>query len=292
MEEEKRLTEQVSVVGISGNVFLSLFKFAAGVFGHSSAMISDAVHSLSDVLATAIALIGVKLSRRSADRGHPYGHERFESIASLILSFILFLTGAAIGYAGLRTIFSGNYETIVTPGLLPLAAAGISIISKEAMYRFTRSRAEKLHSPAFMADAWHHRTDALSSVGSLIGILGARAGYPVLDSVASVVICAFILKVAVDIFLEASRELTDSSCDEAYTDQLKSFVEEQSGVDRVDLLNTRLFGEKVYVDLEIAVDADLEVQEAHEIAETVHTGLEEKFSDIKDVMVHVNPYEA
>lgn len=167
----------------------------------------------------------------------------------------------------------------------------VSIVSKEAMFWYTRACAKKIQSSAFMADAWHHRSDAFSSIGSLIGIVGARAGFPVLDPIASVVICLFILKVAVDIFRDAIKKLTDSACDDAYTEKVRDYIKGQEGVCGIDLLRTRIFGEKVYVDVEISVDADLSLREAHAIAERVHDGLEHNFSNIKHVMVHVNPYE-
>lgn len=287
-----KLAAQVSAVSIAGNVFLSAFKLIAGVFGHSSAMVSDAVHSLSDVVTTVIALIGVKIAGRGADAGHPYGHERFECVSSIILSGLLLATGLGIGMAGMKTILAGDYDALVIPGVLPLVAAAFSIVLKEAMFWYTRSCARRMHSSAFMADAWHHRSDALSSVGSLIGIAGARAGLPVLDSAASVVICLFIIKVAVDVFRDAVRKLTDTACDEDYTEKVRAYIARQDGVRQIDLLQTRMFGEKVYVDVEIAVDAHMDLENAHAIAEKVHTGLENTFENIKHVMVHVNPYEA
>ncbi|MCD8362451.1 MAG: cation diffusion facilitator family transporter [Lachnospiraceae bacterium] len=291
MKEEKKLMARVSTIGIAGNVLLSAFKLIAGLLGNSGAMISDAVHSLSDVLATFIALIGVKLSKREKDADHPYGHDRFECVASEILAVILFVTGLGIGKTGLDTIFAGNYDSLAIPGLLPLIAAVVSIVSKEAMFRYTRACARKLNSSAFMADAWHHRSDAFSSIGSLIGIAGARAGIPVLDAVASVVICVFILKTAVDIFRDAIRKMTDCACDENYTEAVREFIKKQDGVRDIDLLQTRMFGEKVYIDVEIAVDGTLPLQRAHAIAENVHDGLERSFDNIKHVMIHVNPYE-
>ncbi len=288
---DSHLAERVSAVSIAGNVFLSAFKLLAGILGHSSAMVSDAVHSLSDVITTVIALVGVKISKKGADAGHPYGHERFECISSEILAALLLATGLGIGMTGMRTILAGNYDSLAVPGILPLVAAIVSIVSKEWMFRYTRACAKKMNSSAFMADAWHHRSDALSSIGSLIGIAGARAGFPVLDSAAAVVICLFILKVAVDIFRDATRKLTDTACDEAFTEQVREFIAGQKGVRRIDLLQTRMFGEKVYVDVEIAVDAHMQLEDAHAIAERVHSGLESTFANIKHVMVHVNPYE-
>ncbi len=287
--KENKIMARVCAAGIGGNVVLCAFKLFAGFFGRSAAMITDGIHSLSDVFATLIAGIGTKLSRQDADERHPYGHDRFESIASEILAAILFLTGFEIGLSGVRTILSGAYLSRTAPSLLPLAAAVVSIAGKEGMFWYTRACAKKIHSSAFMADAWHHRSDAFSSVGSLIGIAGARAGFLILDPIASVVISLFILKIAVDVFRDAVNKLTDTACDEAYTEKVRDYIKAQDGVCRIDQLRTREFGEMVYIDVEIAVDADMRLADAHAIAERVHRGLEQNFENIKHVMVHVNP---
>ena len=291
-EETKAIVNRVSFVGIAGNIILSAFKLFAGIIGHSGAMISDAVHSLSDVFATFIALIGVRLSQHGADKEHPYGHERLECVASLILGGILLITGAGIGIAGIEKIFSGNISHLEVPGAIALAAAIVSIIVKEAMFWYTRWYALKINSSAFMADAWHHRSDALSSIGSLIGIAGARLGFPILDPIASVIICIFILKVAIDIFRDTIRKMTDSSCDDQFEEQMRRFILSQDGVLGIDLLRTRMFGTKVYADVEIAADGNRTLNEVHDVAEHVHDGVEEHFPDLKHVMVHVNPYQA
>lgn len=290
-QDENAVIRRLSLVSLIGNALLSGFKLLAGVWGHSGAMISDAIHSFSDVLTTFIAWFGVKVSRRAADASHPYGHERLECVASLFLGIVLMGTGIGVGRAGLETIFSGQYETITPPGAIALVAAVLSIVSKEAMYWYTRYYAKLIHSDAFMADAWHHRSDAFSSIGSLIGIGGAMLGFPVMDSVASVVICVFILKVAYDILKDAVVKMLDTSCGEQYEAELQKFVSEQKDVVCVDTLHSRMFGSKVYVDLEIEVDGSKTLQEAHDVAERVHTELEHRFPDIKHVMVHLNPAE-
>ena len=278
----------MSRVGILGNVLLSAFKLFAGIFGKSGAMVSDAVHSLSDVFATLIAYIGVRLSQRQEDTEHPYGHERLECVAALILGLILAGTGLGIGSSGIRKIFFER-AALETPTLLPLIAAVVSILVKEGMFRYTMHYAEKLDSAAFRADAWHHRSDALSSVGSFIGIGMARLGFPIMDPIASLVICVLILKVAFDIIRDAITKMLDTSCSDDYEQKLRRFVEEQPGVEGVDLLHTRQFGNKVYVDLEIAVNRDLSLGDAHAIAERVHSGVEQNFPNVKHVMIHVNP---
>lgn len=286
---EAAVIRKLSLVSIIGNAVLSGFKLFAGVSGNSSAMISDAIHSFSDVLTTLIAWIGVKISKKASDPGHPYGHERLECIASLILGAVLLATGVGIGKVGLENIFSRSYETLAIPGVIALAAAVVSIVGKEAMYWYTRYYAKRINSSAFLADAWHHRSDAFSSIGSLIGIAGARMGFPVLDSVASVVICLFIVKVSYDILKDSVVKLLDTSCGADYERKLSEYVAAEHGVVCVDLLRSRMFGNKVYIDLEIQVDGEKTLREAHEVAEQVHTDVERQFPDVKHIMIHVNP---
>lgn len=286
---EEIAVRKMSAVSLIGNTILSVFKLAAGAIGRSPAMISDAVHSMSDVFSTFIAMIGVKLASRKADRDHPYGHDRFECVASIILCGILLAAGVGIGWGGLQTIIGGDYDSIEVPGLIALIAALVSIITKEWMFRYTKHYAQMINSSAFMADAWHHRSDALSSVGALIGIGGAMLGFPVTEPIAEVVICLFIVKAAVDIFRDALNKMLDTSCSTEYEAQLTEFVASQPGVVRVDLIRTRKFGSKVYIDAEIAADGDISLREAHNIAENVHNAVEENFSDIKHIMIHVNP---
>lgn len=286
---ENAIIRQVSLVGIIGNVILTAFKLFAGITGKSVAMVSDAIHSLSDIFATLIAFLGVKLSKRPADTEHPYGHERMECIASLVLGLILLITGLGIGKVGVQNILSGHRETLAMPGVIALIAAIVSIIVKEAMFWYTRHYAKLLNSAAFMADAWHHRSDAFSSIGSLIGIGGAMLGFPILDSIASVIICLFILKVAFDILKDSISKMVDTSCGDAYEKELVDYVESQKDVVCVDVLRSRMFGNKVYVDLEIEVDGSVPLKEAHAVAEQVHNNIENNFDNIKHVMIHVNP---
>lgn len=221
---EDTIIRHTSLVGIVGNIILTAFKLFAGLAENSGAMVSDAVHSLSDVLATFIAFLGVRLSKKAADQEHPYGHERFECVASLVLGVILFVTGLGIGKTGIEKIIAGNDEVLAVPGAIALVAAVVSIVTKEAMYWYTRHNAKILNSAAFMADAWHHRSDAFSSIGSLIGIGGAMLGFPVLDPIASVVICLFILKIAFDILKDALSKMLDSSCEKDYEKTLSDYI--------------------------------------------------------------------
>lgn len=286
---ENAMIRRISMVGIAGNVALSAFKLFAGIAGRSGAMVSDAVHSLSDVFATLIAWLGVRMSKKAADPRHPYGHERFECVASLLLGAILLVTGLGIGRSGLEKILAGSYETLAVPGMIALAAAVISIVSKEVMYWYTRHYAKILNSPAFMADAWHHRSDAFSSVGSLAGIAGAMLGFPIMDSIASVVICLFILKVSYDILKDALVKMLDTSRGEAYETALAAFIAAQEDVVQVDVLHSRMFGNRTYIDMELQVDGDLPLREAHAIAERIHDNVEAHFSDVKHITIHLNP---
>ena len=289
--EFEKIAMNVSYVSIAANVVLSVFKLLAGIVAHSGAMISDAVHSASDVFSTIVVIIGIRISSKQSDKEHPYGHGRMECVAAIVLATILAVTGLGIGYSAVGKILSGDYANLEVPGAMALIAALISIAVKEAMYWYTRYNAKKIDSSALMADAWHHRSDALSSVGALAGIAGARLGYPICDAAASLCICFFIAKAAYDIFRDAVDKMVDKACDEATENELKNCALAQEGVLGVDLLRTRVFGNKIYVDIEIRADGDGSLREAHGIAERVHDSIEGNFARVKHIMVHVNPAE-
>ena len=290
MENEfQKVVNQVSMITILANAVLSIFKLLAGVIAHSNAMVSDAVHSASDVFSTIVVIIGVKLASKESDKEHPYGHERLECVAAIVLAMVLLFTGLEIGLQAMRDILKGNYSNLETPGMLALVAAVISIIVKEIMYWYTRHYAKKIDSSALMADAWHHRSDALSSVGALIGIGGAMRGFPVMDSIASLVIFVFIVKAAYDIFKDAIDKMVDHSCDEKVEQAIYASVLNHSEVLGIDLLQTRIFGNKIYVDVEIRIKGSYTLQHAHDIAEEVHDKIEKNFPKVKHIMVHVNP---
>lgn len=282
---------KTSIVTIVANFALTVFKLLAGIFGASYALISDAIHSASDVFSTVIVLAGVKVSAKKADKKHPFGHERFECVAAIILAMVLLATGAGIGYTGVKNIVTGEYLNFELPKVIALVAAAVSIVVKEAMFWYTLIAAKKVNSSALKADAWHHRSDALSSIGSLVGVIGAICGVPVLDSVACLVICLMIIIAAVRIFIDAINKMTDEACDEKTEGELRDFICACEGVVRIDDLMTRKFGNRIYVILEIACKRDLPLFEAHEIAEKVHLGIEENFPLVKHITVHVNPYE-
>lgn len=287
--DERIVIRKLSLVGIVGNILLAAFKFVAGIVGNSGAMVSDAVHSLSDVFATFIAFLGVKFGRKAADASHPYGHERIESLAAIALGLVLVVTGIGIGKVGLDKILAGNYESLPIPGMIALIAAIVSIAVKEGMFWYTRHWARVIRSSAFEADAWHHRSDAMSSVGALIGVGGSMLGYPVLDPIASVVICLFILKQGISIIVDGMRKMLDTSCGPQFEEKVRALVDGEDQVKRIDVLRTRMFGDKVYIDMEIAMDGTMQLTDAHEVAERVHDDIEHAFPEVKHVMIHVNP---
>ena len=292
MQEQnaKCVTMRISAVGIVCNVALTLFKLIAGIVANSAAMVADAVHSASDIVGSFVVMIGAVISNKAPDTEHPYGHEKLECIASVILGNILVAVGALIGYNGILKIVSG--ETLTAPGTLALIAAVASIVVKEALYWYTILGAKKINSVSLKAEAWHHRSDALSSIGSFVGILGARLGVPVLDPIASVVICLFIFKVAYGIFRESIDRLIDHACCDETVEQMRETLAAVPGVLAVDDIKTRLFGSRTYVDVEIAADGDLPLREAHAIAEAAHHTLERDFPEVKHCTVHVNPKDA
>lgn len=279
---------KVSIVSVIWNLLLSAGKLFAGIFANSGAMISDAVHSASDVFSTIIVMIGVKISGKDSDNDHPYGHERLECVAAIILATVLAATGIGIGYGAVVKIMAGDYN-VEMPGILALVAAVVSIVVKEFMFWYTRYYAKQIDSSALMADAWHHRSDSLSSIGALIGIIGARLGFGIMEPLASVVICIFIEKAAYDIFMDAVNKMVDKSCDDETMEKIKACAMNIPGVENIDLLRTRVFGNKIYVDMEIAADGNKTLDETHAVAERVHNAIEQEFPKVKHIMVHVNP---
>jgi cation diffusion facilitator family transporter len=288
-----QIAVRVSTVTIIGNILLTIFQVIAGIVGNSAAMIADAVHGLSDGLSTIVVIIAVRLAAKNEDKDHQYGHERFECVAAIILSMFLLATGAGIGYAGVMRILENGFTksaNAVLPGTIALIGAIVGIVVKEAMYWYTRAAGKKINSGVLLADAWHHRSDALTSIGSFFGILGAQTlGIASLDSVAAIITCLFILKVAFDIFRNAVGKMTDKACDEAAEAKIRKVILEQENVLGIDELKTRLFGDRIYVEVEILVDGDSLLRDAHAVAHAVHDAIEAQFKTIKHCSVHVNP---
>lgn len=284
--ENYKLGLKTSIVTIIINVLLSIIKVVAGIIGKSSAMLADGVHTLSDVLTTLVVLIGLKVSSKEPDEDHPYGHEKYELIFAKILSIFLALTGFFIGYNGLKALINGN---IATPGRIALLAALISIISKEIMYRYTSKVAKKIKSFSMEADAWHHRSDALSSIGTFVGILGARLGLRILDPITAIIVSILIIKVGVDLYLKSIRGLVDESARDETVEKIENIILSVKEVKNITDLKTRVSGNRIYVDVNITVDANMTVEEGHDIAERVHKLVDAEVEDVKYCMVHVEP---
>ncbi|MBD5639208.1 cation transporter [Clostridium botulinum] len=287
-EERLKIGNKVSNLTIVVNIILSFVKVLFGIIGHSAATIADGIHSLSDVLSTIAVIIGLKISSKPADKDHPYGHEKLEAVTSKLLATMLFLTALFIGYSGLKVIINKDFSV---PSKITIYVAILSIFTKEWMYRYTLKAAKEINSTALEADAWHHRSDSFSSIGTLIGIVGARLKYPILDPIASLVICIFIIKVSIDIYKNSINQLVDHCADEKTINMITEQIESIKEVEKIDELKTRLHGSKLYVDVEIALDYSLSLKESHNIAEKVHDKIEASNNNIIHCMVHVNPYE-
>lgn len=277
---------RVSIITLIINVFLSFLKILSGIVGKSSAMISDGVHSLSDILSTVIVIIGLRISNKASDKEHQYGHERFENVASIILSFLLFITGMLIGIKSINNIYNKNF---IIPTNISLIAAIISILVKEWMYHYTMKTAKKYSSDSLKADAWHHRSDALSSIISLLGIIFTIRGLVYMDLIASIVITIIIIAISIKIFIDSINKMLDKSCSSETEEQIKKVILSVKGVEGIDLLKTRQFGNKIYVDLEINANKNISFEESHKITHKVHDKVEKEIENIKHVMIHINP---
>jgi len=287
-KEKIAIVNRVSVVSILWNIILSAIKVLAGLFAHSHSIMADGIHSLSDVFTTVIALVSVRMASKDDDDDHPYGHEKIEPVMSKLLATVLIITALFMGYGSLKAL---NNQTLEIPGRFALYAALVSIVIKEWMYHYTVKAAKKIESNALKADAWHHRSDALSSIGSFIGIGGALLGFTVMDAIAGIVISLVIIQVGVKIYLQSVKELLDTAADPEVEQKLQKIIYSVEGVQAVDMMKTRQHGNRIYVDVEIAVDSELVLWKAHEIAEEVHDKLEHEYPKVKHCMVHVNPFK-
>lgn len=292
VKEREKIATRVSMVGIVGNVVLTVFKLIAGIIANSGAMVSDAIHSASDVFATLVVLLGVKFGSKAPDKEHPYGHERFECLAAVAVALFLFCAGITIGYSGVQKIFFTAASDLEIPGALALIAAFTSIVVKEAMYWYTIKAAKRIDSAALKASAWDHRSDAFSSIGSFAGIFGARCGFPRLDAVASLIICILIVKVGISILREAIDKMVDHSCSDEVEQELRQAIQSVDSRLEIDTLRTREFGDKCYVEVEISLPGEMSLKEAHEIGHNAHDFVENKFPKVKHCTVHLNPEPA
>ncbi|MFB0527987.1 MAG: cation-efflux pump [bacterium] len=286
LEERFRKSKTVSWTGIWVNFFLSIFKIFAGIWGRSQAMLSDGFHSLSDIFTSILALTSVKISEKPVDKEHPYGHGKAESIGALSIGFILFGISIVLCYRALGAVF---LKIRIVPGFLPLFAAIVSISIKEGLYRYAYYYGKKFDNLAILASARDYRADALSSVAALIGIAGARLGYPFLDPLAGFVVALFIFKMGIDILRPSFGELMDTSLPEDFVEEIKKITLNVKGVRKIDDIKTRRIGWRNSIDLSVEIDADLSIEEGHGISNRIEELLHQKLKNIGNIMTHINP---
>ncbi len=283
---------KVEIVGLVTNGALFVLKLFAGIFGNSAAMVSDAIHTASDVFADLIAIVGLQLSKQKEDDSHQYGHEKIESIFTIILGVVLLVVGFSVGkpaVIGIIDYINGDFTAIAQPGVIAIIAALISIVSKEVLFQYVIKKSKKLNSPTLKATAWHHRSDSFSSIGALIGVVGARFGIMILDPIASIIICVIVVKIGVEVLISAIKNLIDSSADEDQVNRIHEICNSFPGVDSVIEIKTRQFGHRIYVDAIIGCNEEISFKESHSIAEALHDKLEYEISSVKHVLIHVEP---
>ena len=295
MEREKEVYK-VTLLGSLINLALMAFKFTAGIFGHSAAMIADAIHSVSDFVTDIVVLAFVRVSHRPKDKSHDYGHGKFETLATTLIGVALFAVAVGIFVDGAKKIvFWANGGTLTQPGILALVAALVSIVMKEAIFQYTKRKADQLDSQAMRANAWHHRSDALSSIGTAIGIGGAillGERWAVLDPIASIVVGALIVKVAFDLLKNGMGELMEQSLPDEVENEILTIVKNVPGVFEPHDLCTRRIGNHYAIEMHILMDKDIALKEAHDRASEMERLLKERYGEETHISIHVEPREA
>lgn len=276
----------VTLIGALVNTLLGFIKLIGGFWFHSNALVADGFHSLSDLFTDAMVLIASKYGSQDADEKHPYGHQRIETAATYILAILLIITGLAISGDAFNHLRTHTYDH---PGLPALPLAGLSIIANEVLFWYTRYVGESIGSNLIIANAWHHRSDAASSLIVLLGLIGTFAGFPMLDSTAALLVGLLIAKMGLDYGLKSIKELIDTGVDDNLRNEIITTIRETDGVDKIHQLRTRLMGSDVYVDVHVQVHPLISVSEGHFIAQHVHRRLKNMLPSIKDVTVHIDP---
>ena len=287
---------RVTIVGSIVNFMLLVFKFVAGVLGHSAAMVADAVHSLSDFVTDIIVFLFVRISSKPADSTHRYGHGKFETLASAIIGCVLLGVGVGIFVSGVRSIVGAwQGEVLVAPSKLALIAAAVSIVLKEGLYHYTVYEGKRLNSQVVVINAWHHRSDALSSIGTLLGIGGAIFGgekWHVLDPVAAVVVSLFIMKAAISVLKISLDELLEHSLPKDIEQEIKQIILSVDGVSSPHHLRTRRVGNSYAIEVHIRMDGELSLHDAHRITSIVEDGLKRRFGENTIVTIHSEPIKS
>lgn len=281
-----KIAEKWATIGIFGNLFLSVLKFAAGILGNSSAMIADAIHSASDVFASFFVYIGLRIAKKPADENHPYGHHKAEVITTMIVGLMLMIAGYEIIKTALNVIKIGNLEI---PKSIALYAAVLSIATKEIMYRYTYAAGVKINSPSTIANAKDHRSDAFSSVATLIGIGGAKLGFPIFDPVAGIIVSLFIFKMGYEIIAEAVKQIMDENVDVDMLIRVADIALNVDGVMETHDIRIRQSGSVYLVDMDIVVESNITIAEAHDICEVVRYKIFDDIDNVNEVRVHIDP---
>jgi cation diffusion facilitator family transporter len=278
---------RTSLVGAVVNLFLSVLKIIAGWLGHSHALIADGIHSLSDLATDVLVWVAGRQASQAPDSDHPYGHGRYETLATMVLGVFLLAVAVGLGWDAVQRLF--RPEKLLTPELMTLFAALASILVKEWLYWYTLKYAKRVRSDMLRANAWHHRTDAISSVVVLIGIAGTLAGLPYLDAVASVVVAVMIARIAWELGWEATRELVDTGLDEERLGAIRRVIRDIGGVRDIHMLRTRTHGGQASADVHVLVDPFVSVSEGHAISVLVEQQLKQQIDEMTDVTVHIDP---
>ncbi len=282
-------SNRVTIISILLNVVLTILKILAGILGNSTAIISDGLHSASDIITSIGILIGNKISRKPRDEEHQYGHEKAESLVSFILSSVLIIVAIKIGYDGVKELF--NINNILVPNVLPLIVAIISIGIKEYQYQITIRVAKKINSSSLKADAWHHRSDALSSIAAFIGIGGAMLGFKILDPIASIIVAIVVVKVGANILKSSCDELMDSSISKQDISEIEALVSNHDNIYGIKDFKSRKYGSVAYVDMSILIDNNKTLEEAHDIADDLEKIIISNLNYIKEINIHTEPYK-
>ena len=287
LQQRKQETNRITLWGVAVNLVLAIIKTAGGIIGQSQALLADGIHSLSDLASDAMVLIAVKHAGEDADEDHPYGHARYETLATVALGILLIVVAGGIAYDAILRL--EHPDEIKTPALFTLIIAVISIVSNEGLYHATRAVAQKIRSPLLEANAWHHRSDAVSSIVVLIGISATYIGFPLLDAVAAILVALMIAKIGLDLSRQSVQELVDTALEPEMVEQIKQTILAIDDVRELHLLRSRRMGHNALVDVHIQVSPKLSVSEGHHISESVETALSRKFEEINDVTVHIDP---
>ncbi len=282
-----REIRKVTLIGSAIDLLLAIIKLVAGFFGQSQALIADGVHSLSDLATDFVVLYAARHSSRDADESHPYGHGRFETIATVALGVALILVAAGISWDAVERLF--HPEELMQPGFLALTVAAVSVVAKEWIYRYTKRVADRLRSPMLAANAWHSRTDAISSIIVIVGVGGSMAGLSYMDAMAAAGVGLFIAKIGWDLAWHSVRELVDTGLEEEQLTEIRNIIQGVDGVRGLHSLRTRRLGADVLVDVHILVESHLSVSEGHHIGEVVRVRLLQDHEEVNDVLVHIDP---